>query len=345
MPRRAYTSDPQRVFAARLVIDGQEPKEVAEMLGVSERSVWRWAHVFRKHGDAGLVTRPRQGRPPKLTGPQAQQVLGWLGHKPGDFGFETERWTSRRVSYLIYELLGVRMNHRYISCWLHRRGFTPQVPQRVPRERNERAIQEWLAIQWPAIVQKTIRRAASLVFTDESGFLLLPLIGRTLAPRGHTPVLTYRARHRDKVSVAAALTLSPLRRHANLFFQTYPNGYVNNAHYAQFLRRLLWQNSQPLVVVQDQGGMHKGDPLRALSQDFPRLDLNMLPPYAPELNPVEQLWNFEKDKELTNFTPYNVPQLDAALRDHLHQVQADQHRLHSFFDATPLPWDLLTRLT
>jgi hypothetical protein len=40
---------------------------------------------------------------------------------------------------------------------------------------------------------------ATLAFTDESGFLMLPLLRRTLAPRGHTPVLRHKASHRDKV--------------------------------------------------------------------------------------------------------------------------------------------------
>lgn len=49
--------------------------------------------------------------------------------------------------------------------------------------------------------------------------------------------------------------------------------------------------------------MHRGDPMRELARDFPRPDLNLLPRYAPELNPVEQRWNFAKDKELSNFVP------------------------------------------
>ena len=186
-------------------------------------------------------------------------------------------------------------------------------------------------------------RGASLVFTDESGFLLLPLVRTTLAPRGRTPVLRHRARHRDKVSVAAALTLSPARGHVSLYYRTYPNQYVTAAVYADFLRqRLLARVPGPLVLVHDGGSMHKGDPLRALCGDFPRLDLNLLPPYAPELNPPEHLWNFEKDKELCNFVPRDVRELDRVVDEHLRDVRHDQHRLRSFFAATPLPWDGLT---
>jgi hypothetical protein len=195
--------------------------------------------------------------------------------------------------------------------------------------------------------QKKVRdRSATLIFTDESGFLLLPLVRRTLAARGHTPVLRHRARHRDKVSVAAALTLSPTRGHVSLRYQTYPNRHVNAPVYAGFLRHILWHTpaSRPLVVVHDRGNMHRGDAMRELCRDFgpERLDLNFLPPYAPELNPTEHLWNFEKDKELSNFVPTDAGELNMTVEHCLEEVRHDQHRLRSFFAATPLPWHGLT---
>ena len=187
-----------------------------------------------------------------------------------------------------------------------------------------------------------IARRATLVFEDETGFLLLPLVHRTLAPRGRTPVLRHRARHRDKVSVAAALTLSPSQGHVNLYYRTYPNACVNNVAYAKFLRGLLRHVPGPVVLVHDRGNMHKGNPVRDLCRDFPRLDLNMLPAYAPELNPPEHLWNFEKDKELANFVPHDVHELNGVVCDRLQRVKRDQQRLRTFFAATHLPWDGLT---
>lgn len=190
--------------------------------------------------------------------------------------------------------------------------------------------------------KKVIHRRATLVFTDESGFLLLPLVRRTLGPRAAVRPLEHRARHRDKVSVAAALTLSPAAGHVNLHYQTYPNSYVNSEVYSSFLRGVLRRFDNPLVLVHDRGNMHRGPVVRALQQDFFRLDLNMFPPYAPELNPVEQLWNFAKDKELSNFVPHNVAEIDQAIQQWMSRVQHDQNRLRTFFSATPLSWNPLT---
>lgn len=192
--------------------------------------------------------------------------------------------------------------------------------------------------------KKALTRHATLVFTDESGFLLLPLVRRTLAPQGQVAPLKHRARHRDKMSVAAALTLSPAQGHISLYYRTYPNGYVNGDLYSQFLRGLVHQVRSPLVLVHDRGSMHRGDPMRQLQEDFrdDRLNLNLLPPYAPELNPVEQLWNFSKDKELSNFTPHNVAELNAAATNLFENIRHDQSRLRTFFKATPLSWNPLT---
>lgn len=187
--------------------------------------------------------------------------------------------------------------------------------------------------------KKSLDRHGTLCFTDESGFLLAPLTRRTLAPVGRTPLLVHRARHRDKVSAAAALLLSPRSGHVRLFCQTFPDAYVDAELYSFFLRQLLRTVRGPLVLLHDNGNMHRGDPMRQLSDDFAaRLHLHNLPAYAPELNPVEYLWNWCKDKRLCNFTPHDVPELDAAAQACLEDAREDQQRLRSFFESSPLSW-------
>src|SRR5438270_3673730 len=53
--------------------------------------------------------------------------------------------------------------------------------------------------------KKAQREQAQLVLIDESGLLMAPLVRRTWAVRGQTPVLQQRGKHRERVSVAAAL--------------------------------------------------------------------------------------------------------------------------------------------
>lgn len=175
-----------------------------------------------------------------------------------------------------------------------------------------------------------------MVLIDESGLLLSPLVRRTLAPRGQTPILHVPGGHRDKVSVIAGLTLSPRARQLNLYFHTNAEHYFNNVRVADFLRDLLRQVRGPVIVVWDNGPNHKGDPIREMLAAYPRLELEWLPPYAPELNPVEQLWGHLKLGMLVNFTPPDVEILDRHATHHLFQAKAQSQRLRSFYAATPL---------
>lgn len=180
---------------------------------------------------------------------------------------------------------------------------------------------------------------ATLGFTDETGLLLAPLVRTTLAPAGRAPVLRHRASHRDKVSVAAALTLSPVRGHISLYYQSYPDAYVDNVIYAAFLRTLLYHVRGPLVLLHDGGSMHKGPPIRAVEEDFDRLHLHRFPAYAPELNPPEYLWSDLKHHRLGNFVPDTIEQIDQAACHELEQVRFDQRRLRTYFLSSPLSWN------
>jgi transposase len=168
---------------------------------------------------------------------------------------------------------------------------------------------------------------------------MLPLVCPTLARRGHTPALVHRARHRDKVSVAGALTLSPERGRAGLLYRTYPGGHVDAEAYCRFLRgQLLRCRRRPVVLLHDRGNMHRGPRVREFEADFPRLHLEPLPAYAPELNPVEPLWRHLKRDELGNFVPADVPELDRAIHACLDETKDDQAALKSFFATAELPW-------
>jgi len=175
------------------------------------------------------------------------------------------------------------------------------------------------------------------VLIDESGFLLSPLVRRTLAPRGQTPVLKTWGGHHERVSATAALTISPRRHRPGLYFRTYPKAFVNQEGAADFLRHLLHQLRGPVIVVWDGGPMHKGDAIRAVLADFPRLSLEKLPPYTPELNPVEYLWNHLKYGVLSNFVPDDVFHLDRVVKQRLRRAKLSPQRLRSFFKHSGLP--------
>jgi transposase len=159
--KESWMTDPlphlRQLAVLQVIEECKPPAEIAESFGVSLRSVQRWRRAWERDGTAGLRTRPRSGRPQKLTVNQAAQVLRWLEQSPADFGFPTERWTAPRVAELIRRRFAVQMNHRYLNAWLSARRITPQIPDRVPRERDEALIHWWVAHEWPRLKKMPAR--------------------------------------------------------------------------------------------------------------------------------------------------------------------------------------------
>jgi transposase len=327
----------RRLLAVLRVEEGYSATAVARFLGVDRRSVHRWLRLYRHIGPGALAPFAHHGRIPKLLPSQEAAVLRWVIQSPRDFGFRTELWTAPRIAKLILRDWGIRFHPRYLNQWLTRRGVSPQTPVTQPRERDQDKIDLWLQRDWPRIQERARERNAHLVLIDEAGLLLLPLLRRSQAPRGQPLLLKHRARHRDKVSLIAALTLSPVRQQVSMHFRTYPMGYVNKEEAAAFLSQLLRHLRGEVIVVWDGGSMHKGEPLRELLKRHPRLSIERLPPYAPDLNPVEFLWEHLKYNELVNFAAEDAKELDGVAHEVLGDIRQERQRLKSFWQHCGLP--------
>ena len=180
---------------------------------------------------------------------------------------------------------------------------------------------------------------------DESGLLMAPLLRRSWALRGQRPQQEQKVGHREKVSVAAALWLPPLRDRLHLAYQTLVNGYFTNVEVAEFIGCAVEGLPGPVIALWDGGTMHKGGPIRALREaSHGRLDIEPLPPNAPELMPVEPLWDWLKYGRLCNFAPRDANHLNRVVVRELEAIREDQELLESFFHLSdlPLPRTLLT---
>jgi transposase len=151
--------------------------------------------------------------------------------------------------------------------------------------------------------KKAGRLKACLVFIDESALLLSPLLRRTWSPCGRRPILLQRTRHHQKLSVIAALVVSRSRRHLRLCFRLHQDHAVDSPRVVAFLRQLGRQVRGPLIVVWDRLNAHRSKMIRAFAARQPRFQFEYLPPYAPELNPVEYGWSWLKTNPLANYAP------------------------------------------
>jgi transposase len=173
-----------------------------------------------------------------------------------------------------------------------------------------------------------------LVFLDESGFLLIPNVRRTWAPRGETPIFRHRYQ-RDKISAISAVTVSPRRQRLGLYIHFHLDN-ITQTEVALFLRSLLRHLRGSIVLLWDAGSIPKGREITQVLQHLPRLHCERFPSYAPGLNPDEFVWRRFKG-ELANRRPDSVAELLRTLCRTTKKVHKRRDLLRSFVTASDLP--------
>src|SRR5260370_15987594 len=104
---------------------GGRHKDIAQALGVSTGAVSQWLKRGRASGVEALRTRPRSGRPPKLTVEQRARLPELLARGAEAFGFRGEVWTANRIAEVIGRTFGVRVHRDHVSRVVRRAGWRP----------------------------------------------------------------------------------------------------------------------------------------------------------------------------------------------------------------------------
>ena len=185
--------------------------------------------------------------------------------------------------------------------------------------------------------KNSARLGAHIVFADESGFMLIPTVRRTWAPIGQTPIVRHRYNH-ARISVIGGLAISPKRRRLSLYFRLHPKN-ISHQEVYDFLWYLLKHLRGHVIVVWDGASIHTPSPksdLAALCARYPRLHLERLPAYAPQLNPIEAAWHLAKHP-LANGGPDNIEQLGVELLKSLRKLRRSQKNLRGCIRQSELP--------
>ena len=169
---------------------------------------------------------------------------------------------------------------------------------------------------------------------DESGFMLQPVVRRTWAPKGETPIQYSWDRH-DRLSTIAAITLSPQRRRLRLYFQLHDRN-ITSQEVMHFLRLIHRHLRRRLIVVMDRYSVHRKAVRLLQEAGVDWFEVAWLPSYAPELNPVEMVWNHTKYADLANFLPEDIHDLQRAVATSLERTCDEGDLLRSFFQYAGL---------
>ena len=316
-----------RVLAVRRVVAGGEaPSEVMRSLGLCRTSIYPWLRRHARKGEAGLRARKSNGPPRKLTDPQRRKVRGWIvGKDPRQYGFEFGLWTRQIVAVLIAEKFGIALGLTAVGRLLASLEITPQKPLRRAYERDPEAVAQWVKKDYPRLRRRARAVGATIFFLDEAGFSSEPVLGRTYGLRGQTPVVATSGQ-RQKVSAMSAISAR------GAFWSTVYTGMLNASRFVEFLGDFRRGRREKIFLVVDGHPSHRAKLVKDYVQGCRgKLELHFLPPYAPDLNPDEFVWQHARTNGTAKKPLRKNESLKARVTQDLANIKADKPLVRSFF--------------
>src|SRR3974377_231031 len=179
------------------------------------------------------------------------------------------------------------------------------------------------------VKKKAKNEGRTIIFIDESGLSERPHRCRTWAPRGQTPVLQYHFNWKTLSAIAGGTWW-------NFYFRLFP-GAIRSPQIIEFLTHLLRHIPGKLLIIWDGLPGHRSRKVwEFVQQQRGRLWLEYLPGYAPELNPVEDLWSHWKKHDLPNFCPQTFGQLSFHARRALQRMRRRPTLVCAFWEQAEL---------
>jgi transposase len=318
-----------RITAVRRVIeDGEAPSQVISSMGLNRTTIYRWLATYHEKGYEGLKGSKAEGPAPSLTDKQCQAVRSWIiGKDPRQYGFDFGLWSRKIVREMIKERFDVEVCLATVSAILSRLDITPQKPLRRAYERDPAAVNEWLEKTYPKLRRRAKANGAMIFFLDEAGFSSEPNLGRTYGKKGCTPVVETTGQ-RQKVNAISAVNAK------GEFWCSIYTGMLNAETFIVFLKEFLECRTEPVYLVVDGHPSHRAKKVQKFIQEQNGwLELHFLPPYAPDLNPDEFVWQHAKTNGVAKKPLRQNESLRERVEADLNAIAGNPALVKSFFLA------------
>lgn len=274
-----------RMRAIRALAQGHDHQTVAEIFTVHLRTLARWIARFNQRGIDGLIDAPRSGAPPKIPPAQTDALLELL-EKPEQAN--QTHWTGKKFHGHLRRELELEVGYSTLMAWIADHGFRLKVPQPWPDRQDEELRQAFVERLCGYIEDEQVE----LWFTDECGIEGDPRPRRRFARKGSKPRVTKNGGHL-RMNVAGmvcprtgrffALQMSHSDRECFQIFLDEANKAVESERPRQLL-------------IMDNASWHK-----CKSLEWGRFEPVYLPPYSPDLNPIERIWLLVKAEWFSDF--------------------------------------------
>jgi transposase len=283
----------KRVQAVLLAKRGGTAAHIAHSLSCSLRAVKNWVGQYNRGGIEALREGPRPGRPRRLAPEHYARLKQRLDAPPTpEDGTCTLRASD--VRRILEREFGALMGRQAVYDLLHRLGYSDLMP-RPHHEKANPEVQEFfkeiVVEQVDAIAAGHPDEQVRVYFQDEARFGTQGTITRVWARKGSRP-RAVRQNGREWLYVLMAVCAGTGA--ASALIMPKLNTAVVNLFLEQFSRELA--AGVHAVLIWDGAGFHTGLDLVVPGN----VSLIRLPPYSPELNPVENLWHYLRSHHWSN---------------------------------------------
>jgi len=279
--------DSLRLKTISLLYRGYAKKLVCEMMNVPASTMRRWISAYNNRGIDGLVTRPRSGRPRKITQEEFDSRFVPLIESPKENGFDF--MTAVRLHGHLNETLALEVSYCSVVRYIHKAGYCLKVPGKIHPDRDEEARKSFVE-ELREILNKP--EDAEVWFSDECGVDGDPRTGRAWFRKGSKPKVQYDGCHLRQSVVGAVEPLTGA-------FEALAVPYTDTNVFQIFLNMLAERtksSTKKIILVADNASWH-----HAASLNWHHIEPKFLPAYSPDLNPIERVWLELKNKYFTNW--------------------------------------------
>lgn len=286
---------------------------------VSERTLQLWIQRFNEQGIDGITYRPRPGRPRSMTASEVASGILPVIDDPGQAG-ETH-WTATKLCGWLREQRALDISYRTLLRYLHEHDYARRIPRRFPlpadpgqwkKQREEFVPQLLGLLQDPRM---------DVFFGDEAGFEGDPRPRLRWVKRGSCPTTGYYGGH---VRANAVGAICPGTGQLVSLVVPYCNREVFQLFLDTMAQEVPPSRGRKLWLVLDNASWHK-----AKSLNWHHINPLYLPPYSPDFNPIERLWQHIKSNYLAGFITGDHQELDDKLCESIRQVMVAPDTLQS----------------
>lgn len=290
-----------RLFAVKALILQVPQPTVAELCGVSLRTLRRWTANFNRAGIDGLLDCVRSGRPPAIPPEQRARCAEAIEH-PECAG--RTHWTGVKFHGWLRDELQIEAGYSTVIRFLHEQGFALKVPQPWS-DRQDEALREEFRVR---LREWLCDERVELWFADESGFEGDPRPRRRWAKKGSKLRVV---KNGDHVRMNVCGMIAPRTGQAYLLEFTHSDTDTFQAFLDHADADVRFERPRNLLIL-DNASWHKTKRL-----EWGRFEPVYLPPYSPDLNPIERLWLLIKAEWFNGHVSKNraelIERLDQAL--------------------------------